>query len=171
MNRVRSWVPWLSAALLIVLAVSSAIAGGMSHHGQTMQRDLVSHFHVPADTLTTTQSSPSTTLPPEGGYRGIENFCGVPPLTGTIRYDGSSGVLTGSLMVNVGGLPPSDVVFVNWSNERVRAPVIASFETDTEGSAIQSSLEIGRYGEVRSVEIVLSAASVPDPVLDRLEPC
>ena len=167
----RSWVPWLAVALLIVLAVSRAIAGGVSDHGRTVQRDLVSPFHVPAGSQTSTQSSPSTTLPPEGGYRGIEHFCAVPPLTGIIYYDGSSGVLTGSLMVNVAGLPPSDVIFVNWSNDHVRAPVIASFDTNTEGSAIQSSVDVGRYGEVRGVEIVVSAASAPNPVLGRLEPC
>lgn len=171
MNRVRSWVPWLSVALLVVLAVSSAIAGGVSDHGRTVQTDLGSPFHVPAGRQPTTHLSPSTTLPPEGGYRGIENFCAVPPLTGTIHYDGSSGVLTGSLMVNVAGLPPSDVIFVNWSNDHVRAPVIASFETNSEGSAIQSTVDVGRYGEVRGVEIVVSAASVPNPVFGRLEPC
>jgi hypothetical protein len=73
--------------------------------------------------------------------------------------------------VSVGGLPPNDAVFVNWSNDYVRAPVIASFETDSKGIAIQSSVDVGRLGEVRGVEIVLSAASVPNPVLGRLEPC
>ena len=112
-----------------------------------------------------------TTLPPEAGYRGIENFCAVAPLTGTIHYDGTSGGLTGVLTVSAGGLPPNDAVDVNWSNDYVRVPVIAGFKTDSKGTAIQSSVDVGRLGEVRGVEIVLTAASVPDSVLGRLEPC
>jgi hypothetical protein len=73
--------------------------------------------------------------------------------------------------VSVGDLPPNDEVFVNWSNDKVRVPVIASFETDSKGTAIQSSVDLLRLGEVRGVEIVLSAASAPNPVLGRLEPC
>lgn len=115
--------------------------------------------------------STPTTQPPQAGYRGFENFCAVAPLTGTILYDGTSGVLTHVLTVTVSGLPPSDEVFVNWSNNHVRAPVIASFKTDAGGTAIQSSVEVARLGEVRGVEIVLSASSVPNPVLGRLEPC
>jgi hypothetical protein len=95
----------------------------------------------------------------------------VPPLTGSIHYDGTSGKLTGVLAVSVGGLPRDDEVFVNWSNDHVRAHVIASFGTDAAGASIQSSVQVGRLGEVRGVEVDLSAASVPNPVLGRLEPC
>ncbi len=112
-----------------------------------------------------------TALPPQAGYRGIENFCAVSPLTGTIDYDGISGGLVGVLTVSVGGLPPDDEVFVNWSNNHVRAPVIADFRTDSGGKAIQSSVDVGRLGEMGGVQIVLSAASVPNPALGRLEPC
>ena len=38
-----------------------------------------------------------TTLPPEAGYRGIEKFCALTPLTGIIHYDGTSGGLIGVL--------------------------------------------------------------------------
>jgi hypothetical protein len=109
---------------------------------------------------------------PESGYRGIENFCAVGPLNGTIHYDGTSGELnTGALTVSVGGLPPDDEVNVNWSNNHVRAPVIADFATDSKGTAIQSSVDVGRLAEVRGVEVILTAAAIPNPVLGRLEPC
>jgi hypothetical protein len=123
---------------------------------------------------TSTSSAPppsTTTLPPQGGYRGIENFCALAPLTGTIHYDGTSGDLNGVLAVSVGGLPPNDNVFVNWADNDVRAPVIAGFKTDSEGRAIQSSVQVGRSGEVRGVEIILTAADVPNPTLGHLEPC
>ena len=123
---------------------------------------------------TSTSSAPppsTTTLPAQGGYRGIENFCASAPLTGTIHYDGTSGDLNGVLAVSVGGLPPNDNVFVNWADNDVRAPVIAGFRTDSEGTAIQSSVQVGRLGEVRGVEIILSAADVPNTTLGHLEPC
>ena len=122
-------------------------------------------------TLKTVQTNAPTTLPPEAGYRGIENFCAVAPLTGTIYFDGTSGGLTGALTVSVGNLPPNDAVNVNWSNDHVRVPVLAGFETDSKGTAIQSTVDVDRLGEVRGVEIVLTAASVPTPELGRLEPC
>jgi hypothetical protein len=73
--------------------------------------------------------------------------------------------------VNVGGLPPNEAIFVNWSNDHIRVPVIASFMTDPNADSIQSSVGVSRLGEVRGVEIVLTAASFPNPVLGRLEPC
>jgi hypothetical protein len=131
---------------------------------------------VPSTSTSTSTSSASppsstTTLPAQGGYRGIENFCAVAPLTGTIHYDGTSGDLSGVLTVNVGGLPPDDDVFVNWSDNDVRAPVIAEFKTDAGGKSMQSSLEVGRLGEVRGVAIILTAAAFPNPTLGHLEPC
>ena len=130
--------------------------------------------HGSPTTITTTRgasNSVATTLPPQSGYRGVEDFCASGPLTGAIHYNGTSGRLTGVLAVSVGGLPPDDEVFVNWSNDHVRVPVIASFETDSKGTAIQSSVDLLRLGEVRGMEIVLSAARIPNPVLGRLEPC
>jgi hypothetical protein len=62
-------------------------------------------------------------------------------------------------------LPPNDYVFVNWSNDYVRAPVIAYFKTNSNGVAIQSSTDVGRLAEVKGVEIVLSTATVPNPSL------
>ena len=73
--------------------------------------------------------------------------------------------------MSVGGLPPNDEVFVNWSNDYVGAPVIAPFETDSKGTAGRRPVDVARLGEVRGVEIVLSAASVPNPVWGHLEPC
>lgn len=157
--------------VLTALAAASAVVGATTDRSGPTRRDLISPFYTPAGTLDTVSIPGPTTLPPEAGYRGIENFCAVNPLTGTIHYDGTSGGLTGVLTVRVGGLPPNDAVNVNWSNDHVRVPVIGSFETDSQGIAIPSSVDVGRLGEVRGVEIVLTAASVPNPVLGRLEPC
>jgi hypothetical protein len=160
--------------LLVVLtavAAASAVVGATTARDAPTHRDLLSPFYTPARTLNTVPTSAPTTLPLQAGYRGSENFCAVAPLSGTIHYDGSSGGLIGVLAVNVGGLPPDDEVFVNWSNNYVRAPVIGGFQTDSSGHSIQSSVDVGRLGEVKGVEIVLSAASVPNPALGRLEPC
>lgn len=121
--------------------------------------------------VTASPSSERSTLPPESGYQGIENFCAVAPLTGTIHYDGTRWSVGGVLTVSVSGLPPGDEVNVNWSNDHVRVPVIGGFETDSKGTSIQSSVIVSRLGEVRGVEVVLTAASIPNPVLGRLEPC
>jgi hypothetical protein len=168
---VRSWIPWSLLAVLTILTAASAVVGATTDRGDPTHLDLVSPFYIPAGTLRTVPTVVPTNLPPQGGYRATENFCAVAPLTGTIHYDGTSGELIGVLTVSVGGLPPNDEVFVNWSNNYVRAPVIASFTTDSGGTAIQSSVDVGRLGEVRAVEIVLSAASVPNLALGRLEPC
>jgi hypothetical protein len=157
--------------VLTILAAASAVVGASTDRSDPTHLDLVSPFYTPAGTPRSVPASTPTSLPPQGGYRGIENFCSVAPLTGNIHYDGTSGGLVGVLTVSVGGLPPNDEVFVNWSNNSVRAPVIASFATDSNGAAIQSSVHVGRLGEVRGVEIVLSAASVPNAALGHLEPC
>ena len=157
--------------VLTALAAASAVVGARANRGEPTHLDLISPFYTPAGTLKTLPTNAPTTIPPEAGYRGIENFCAVAPLTGTIHYDGTRGGLTGLLTVSVGGLPPNKAVNVNWSNDYVRVPVIASFETDSHGIAIPTSVDVGRLGEVRGVEIVLTAASVPNPVLGRLEPC
>ncbi len=156
---------------LTALAAASAAVGATANHGEPTHVDLISPSHTPAGTLKILPTNAPTTLPPEAGYRGIESFCAVAPLTGTIHYDGTRGGLTGVLTVSVGALPSNDAVNVNWSNDHVRVTVIASFETDSQGLAIPSSVDVGRLGEVRGVEIVLTAASVPNPVLGRLEPC
>jgi hypothetical protein len=157
--------------VLATLATLGAVLGATSGSGEPTHRDLSSLFYTPARSVVTTPTSEPTALAPEAGYRGVENFCAVAPLTGTILYDGTSGELMGVLAVNVGDLPPKDQVNVNWSNDHVRVPVIAEFETDSNGAAMPLSVEVGRLGEVRGVEIVLTAASVPNPVLGRLEPC
>ena len=167
----RSWIPWSLLVVLAALAAASGVVRATANRGAPTHLDLISRFYTPAGTLKTVLTNAATALPPEAGYRGIENFCAVAPLTGTIHYDGRSGELSGVLTVSVGALPPNDAVNVNWSNDHVRVPVIASFETDSQGIAIPSSVDVGRLGEVRGVEIVLTAASVPNPVLGRLEPC
>ena len=171
MCQVRSWVPWSLLVLLTGLVTASAVVGATTGNRDSVRRDLANPVSKPAGTLNAAPTSAPTSLPLEAGYRGLENFCAVAPLIGTIHYDGTGGTLTGVLGVRVGGLPPNDEINVNWSNDYVRVPVIASFRTDSQGSAIQSSVEVDRLGEVRGVEIVLSAASVPNPVLGRLEPC
>ena len=167
----RSWIPWSLLVVLTALAATSAVIGAKANRGEPTHLDLISPFYTPAGTLKTLPTNAPTTLPPEAGYRGIENFCAVAPLTGTIHYDGARGGLTGLLTVSVGDLPPNGAVHVNWSNDHVRVPVIASFETDSNGMAIPSSVKVARLGEVRGVEVVLTAAVVPNPVLGRLEPC
>ena len=170
MCQVRSWIPWSLLVVLTALAAVSAVIGATTDRGEPTHRDLLSPVYTPARILKTIPTSAPTTLP-QAGYPDIENFCAVAPLTGIIHYDGTSGGLIGVLTVSVRGLPPNDEVFVNWSNNYVRPPVIADFQTDSKGTAIQSSVDVGRLGEVRGVEIVLSAASVPNPSLGRLEPC
>jgi hypothetical protein len=164
MWQVRSWIPWTLVVVLTALAVTSAVAGARADRDVVMHRDLIRPFSAPAGTL-------KTGAPPQAGYRGIEDFCAKAPLTGTIRYDGEKRGLSGVLRVRVGGLPRNSYVFVNWSNNYVRAPVIASFKTDSKGAAVQSSVNVVRLAEVKGVEIVLSAATVPNPPLGRLEPC
>jgi hypothetical protein len=171
MCQVRSWIPWSLLVVLTALAATSAVVGTTADHGQPTHRNLLSPFSTPAESPKAIPTSAPATLSPEAGYRGIETFCAVAPLTGIIHYDGTSGGLVGVLTVRVRGLPPDDEIFVNWSNDHVRAPVIASFETGTDGTPIQSSVSVGRLGESRGVEIVLSAASIPNPALGRLEPC
>ena len=164
MSQVRSWIPWSLLVVLTAPAAMSAVVGATTDRGEPTHRDLLSPFYSRAGTLKTIPTSASTTLPPQAGYRGIENFCAVAPLAGTndpLRRDKPQARRRSHGAV--GGLPPNDQVFVNWSNNYVRAPVIADFQTDSSGAAIQSSVGVGRLAEVRGVEIVLSAASVPNP--------
>ena len=171
MISVRSWIPRSLLVMLAALAVASGVVGATTDRGEPTHRNMLSPFYTPAGKPKTFPKSAPTTLPPQAGYRGVENFCAVAPLSGTIHYDGTSGGLIGVLTVRVGDLPPDDEILVNWSNDHIRAPVIASFATDSKGTDFQSSVNLGRLGEVRGMEIVLSAASVPNPVLGRLEPC
>jgi hypothetical protein len=164
---VRSWIPWSLIVLLMAVAVTSAVVGATTNRDVALHRDLISPFYTPAEPLKTVPTS----APPQVGYRGVEDFCAIAPLTGTIDYDGVSGGLSGVLTVTVGGLPPNEDVFVNWSNDFVRAPVIAYFKTNSNGAAIQSSVVVSRLAEVKGVEVVLSTATVPNPSLGRLEPC
>ena len=153
--------------VLTDLAVTSAVVGARTDRGVALHRDLISPFYTRAGALKTIPPS----VWPQAGYRGVEDFCAVAPLTGTIHYDGTSGGLSGVLTVRVGGLPPNEDLFVNWSNNYVRAPVIAYFKTNSNGVAIESSVDVARLAEMKGVEIVLSTATVPNPSLGRLDPC
>jgi hypothetical protein len=168
---VRSWIPWSLLVVLTALAVASTVVGATADRREPTHRQLTSPFYTQAGTLKTVPANAPRTFPPEAGYRGVEDFCAVAPLTGAIHYDGTRGGLTDVLTVSVGGLPSNDAVDVNWSNDHVRVPVIASFETDSRGLAIPSSVNVGRLGEARGAEVVLTAASILNPVLGRLEPC
>jgi hypothetical protein len=173
----RSWIPWTSLVLLAAVAVVAGVIGATSSSHPPTHRDLISPFYTPAGSLIATPHREPTTLAPQSGYQGVENFCAVAPLTGTIHYDGTggaSGDLSHAMTVMVGGLPPNSYVYVNWSNDHIRAPIIAGFSTDSTAAVIQSSVEVSRLGEVRGVEIVLSGGSpdvMPPPLLGRLEPC
>jgi hypothetical protein len=153
--------------VLTVLAVMSAVVGARTDPGVVLHRGLMSPSSTPSGALKTIP----TRTPPQAGYRGVEDFCAIAPLTGTVDYDGTSGELSGVLTVKVGGLPPNEDVFVNWSDNYVRAPVIASFRTGSNGAAMQSSVDVVRLAEVKGVQIVLSTATVPNPSLGRLSPC
>src|SRR5271155_3330688 len=118
----RSWIPWSLLVVLAALAAASGVVRATANRGAPTHLDLISRFYTPAGTLKTVLTNAATALPPEAGYRGIENFCAVAPLTGTIHYDGRSGELSGVLTVSVGALPPNDAVNVNWSNDHVRVP-------------------------------------------------
>lgn len=166
----RSWFPWSLLVVLIALATAGAVVGATTNRSESPGHG-VSTFHHSVSSSNASPPSTPTSFPPQAGYRGVETFCAVAPLTGNIYYDGTSGDLTGVLTVSVSGLPPNDEVNVNWSNDYVRAPVIAGFMTDSAGKSVPSSVRVSRLGEVKGVEIVLTAASVPNPVLGHLVPC
>jgi hypothetical protein len=117
----------------------------------------------------TTSTTFLKTVPVQGEYGGREDFCAVAPLTGHILYDGTTG--SAVLTLSAGGLPRGSWVGVNWSNDHIRGYLIASFETDSKGTARQSSLRFFRPGEVRGVEMILTGSGTQAPLLCRLEPC
>lgn len=130
--------------------------------------------HASATTAATTRTPAvvATTLPSEAGYRRREDFCAGAPLSGHVLYDGTAGQLVpGVLTVAVAGLPPDNVVYVDWSNDHIRGYIIASFRTDSAGTSIPFSVSMGRLAEVRGVEMVLESVSIPPTVFGRLEPC
>jgi hypothetical protein len=108
------------------------------------------------------------TVPVQGEYGGRENFCAAAPLSGHILYDGTTG--SAVLTLSVGGLPRNNLVGVNWSNNHIRGYLLATFETDSKGTARQASLHFFRPGEVRGVEMILTGSGIQAPVLGRLEP-
>ena len=75
------------------------------------------------------------------------------------------------LTLDVAGLPPNSVAYVDWSNDHIRGYIIASFRTDSAGTPIPSSVSLGRLAEVRGVEMVLESVSIPPTIFGRFEPC
>ena len=163
--------------LLTALAAAGGVLGATSDRGEPTHRNLISPFYTPSGPLTTAQPTEPTTLPPQAGYRGVENFCAVDPLTGTLHYDGAGGAtgdLSNVLTIAITGLPPNSYIYVALSNDHVRVPIIGGFSTNSTGAVIQSSVDDARLAEVRGVEIFLSGGSpdlIPPPLLGRLEPC
>ena len=163
--------------LLTALAAAGSVLGATSSRGEPTHRNL-SPFYTPSPSLTTAPPTEPTTLPPQAGYRGVENFCAVAPLTGTLHYDGAGGAtgdLSNVLTIAMAGLPPNSYIYVAWSNDHVRVPIIAGFSTN---STARGDPVLGRrrarLAEVRGVEIFLSGGSpdlIPPPLLGRLEPC
>jgi hypothetical protein len=148
---------------LTVAACGAGIRPLVSGHGSTTMK---------AATTGMPGAVVATTLPPEAGYRGLQNFCAGAPLSGHVLYDGTAGQLVPSVLTAaVAGLPPDIVVYVDWSNYHVRGYIIASFKTDSAGAPIPSSVSMGRLAETRGVEMVLESVSIPPTVFSRLEPC
>jgi hypothetical protein len=127
---------------------------------------------ITASTTRAAGDQVATTLPPEAGFRGLEDFCAGAPLTGHVLYDGTAGqVVPGILTAAVGGLPPNSAVYVDWSNDHIRGYIVGAFKTDSAGTPIPSSVRMSRLAETRGVEMVLESVSVPPTVFGRLEPC
>jgi hypothetical protein len=171
MCQVRSWIPWFSLPVLAALVAASAVVGVSAKRGEPAHRDLLSPFYTPAATLEAIPTS-ATTLPPQAGYRGVENFCASAPLSGHVLYNGTAAQLVPSVLtVAIGGLPPNSGVYVDWSNNHIRGYIIASFSTDAEGTPLPASINMGRLPEVPGVEVVLESTTVPPTILGRLQPC
>jgi hypothetical protein len=171
MCQVRSWIPWFSLAVLAALVAASAVVGATAKRGEPAHRDLLNPFDTPAATLEAIPTS-ATTLPPQAGYRGVENFCASAPLSGHVLYNGTAVQRVPSVLtVAIGGLPPNSGVYVDWSNNHIRGYIIASFSTDAEGAPIPASINMGRLPEVPGVEMVLESTTVPPTILGRLQPC
>ena len=163
-----SWVRIvLAAGVGAVVLTVGACGGGVRPQVSGRQSTTTT-----AATTGTPDAEAATVLPPEDGYQGIEDFCAVEPLSGHVVYDGTAGQLVpGVLTAAVAGLPPDNVVYVDWSNDHIRGYIIGSFKTDSAGTPIPSSVRIGRLAETRGVELVLESVSIPPTVFGRLEPC
>jgi hypothetical protein len=154
-------------AAVVAIGLSLAACG----EGETPQA-LDDGSATTAASPVTTASVVGTTLLPESGYRGLEDFCAGAPLSGHVLYDGAAGQLVPSVLtVAVAGLPPNSVVYVDWSNDHIRGYIIASFKTDSAGAPIPSSVGADRLAEVRGAEMDLESVSIPPRVFGRLEPC
>ena len=104
-----------------------------------------------------------------GYFGGNEQFCAQSPLSGTIIYSASRGMVT--MDVHVGGLPSTTQVAVNWANGTGRAYVVARVDTDGIGSSVPSSVRLFRLGEVRGARIILTPSDPQAAVLGILTPC
>ncbi len=109
------------------------------------------------------------TVPVETDFGGLEYFCARQPLTGTIRYDSTSGEVSMDLAVH--GLPSRTFVAINWLNNTVRGYVIGNFTTDNDGTSVPTSLHLVRGGEQRGYQILLTTAAITPKTLGVLWPC
>ena len=165
MGRVRSWIPWALVVVLMATAAAGAVLGATSGPNAPTHREFVSPFFTPERSVTLAHL-------PQAGYRGVEDFCASGPLSGHVLYDGTAAQLVPSVLtVATTGLPPSTPVYVDWSNDSIRGYLIASFQTDSAGAPIPSSVHMGRLAEVRGVEMVLESTTVPPTIFGRLAPC
>jgi len=117
--------------------------------------------------------SDHTTIPPDY-FGGSQRFCARAPLSGTIAYvirtDRRSGS-SATLNVHVGGLPSNSQTTVNWANGTGRAYVVASVDTDGNGSSVQASVRLYRPGEVRGARIILALTDPQATVVGTLTDC
>ena len=119
---------------------------------------------------TSTVASPAaTTTPVQTGFGGLEYFCAQQPLTGEIRYDGTSGEVSMDLAIH--GLPAKTFVLINWLNNTVRGYVIGTFSSDGDGASAPTSLHLFRPGEERGYQILLTTAAAEPETLGVLWPC
>jgi hypothetical protein len=154
-----------AAAAAIGLSLAACGGGNTAHVSGYGSTTSAASTRAPA-------APSATTLRPESGYRGREDFCAGGPLSGHVLYDGAAGQLVPSVLtVAVAGLFPDTLVYVDWSNDHIRGYIIGSFKTDSAGKPIPSSVSMGRLAEVRGVEMVLESVSIPPTVFGRLEPC
>jgi hypothetical protein len=100
-------------------------------------------------------------------YARDETFCAEKPLIGKVTYRVEARRVT--LRFELGGLPRSAQVGVNWINNPVRGYVIASIRTTKSGTARQSTLRMFRGGEIygQGLQIINQRTQA----LGELKPC
>ncbi len=123
----------------------------------------------PSSSSSTTMPKTHISTPVQSGFGQDEDFCAQRPLDGTIKYRASNGNVT--MEVEVKGLPPKNLVVIDWANNTVRGYEVGSIATDTNGVSIPSSLSLFRPGETRGYKIVLTTTGSNATTLGTLWPC